>query len=223
METNILFPSIAHIVNILAGIMLVSSLLVLTQKGMHACINLFIIHSFFLSLVMAVVAFGMHEPHLYIGFLLMLMLKVGLIPGMLFWLIKEIKVNREVQFYINTSSSLLIAGALTVFSFYITHRVFPTGAPFSQAALTMALAMMLIGFFIMISRTKALTQMLGFLFMENSLFFLASITTFGIPFFIEVSISFDVLVALLIMGIFLFKINQTFHHINVSQLQENKE
>lgn len=223
METTILFPSLSYIVNILAGIMLISSLLVLTQKGLYACINLFIAHSFLLSLVMAVIAFGMHEPHLYIGFFLAFILKVILIPGMLFWLVHEIRVNREVQFYINTSSSLLIAGGLVVFSFYITDRILSVTAPLSETALTMSLAMMLIGFFIMISRTKAVMQMLGFLFMENSLFLLATVTTFGIPFFIEVSISFDVLVALLIMGIFLFKINQTFHHINVNQLQENKE
>lgn len=223
METTTLFPSLSYAVNICAGIMLVSTLLVLTQKGLQACINLYIVHSFLLSVAMGVVAFGMSEPHLYIGVALTLLLKVLLIPGMLLWMVHEIRVNREVQFYLNTSSSLLVAGALTVFSFYLTNRIFASSALVSETALTMSLAMMLIGFFIMISRTQAVTQMLGFLFMENSLFLLATVTTFGIPFFIEVSISFDVLVALLIMGIFVFKINETFRHINVSQLRETKE
>lgn len=220
---NILFPSVAHIVNILAGLMLASVVMFISRRGLYTCINFFVIHSVLLALVILTIAVGMGESHLFAGFLMTVFFKVILIPATLYWIIKTIKIQRETQFYINTITSLLIASALAIFSFYIAYGIADSMPVVSKTALALALAMMLSGFFIVVSRTQALTQMLGFLIMENSLFLLISITSFGIPFFIEVGISFDVLVALLIMGIFLFKINQTFSHISVGQLRENKE
>ncbi len=224
MDPHLFIPQLPNIISLFAGMMLLGTLVFLTQKGLLACINLYLLHSFFLVLILVSIAFGMGETHLYIGAVLTFLLKVILIPGMFFWLIKQIDIKREVQFYINTSMSLIIAAALVLFAFTITHRVFDfTHAAVSETAITLSLAMLFIGFFIMISRTQALSQMLGLLIVENSLFLLASVTTFGIPLVLEIGISFDVLIALLIMGIFLFKINQTFHHIDVSRLQKNKE
>lgn len=220
---NILFPSVAHIVNILAGLMLVSVIMFISRRGLYTCINFFVVHSVLLALVILTIAVGMGESHLFAGFLLTALLKVILIPAALYWIIKEVKIKREAQFYINTTTSLLISAALVIFSFYIANNITGSAPAVSKTALALALSMMLQGLFIAVSRTQAITQMLGFLIMENSLFLLISVTTFGVPFFIEVGISFDVLVALLIMGIFLFKINQAFSHINVSQLREDKE
>ncbi|OGD32472.1 hypothetical protein A3C91_02450 [Candidatus Azambacteria bacterium RIFCSPHIGHO2_02_FULL_52_12] len=224
MDAHSFIPQLPHIVSLFAGLMLLGTLVFLTQKGLLACINLYMLHSFFLVLILIVIAFGMGETHLYAGAAITFLLKVVLIPGMFFWLIKQIDIKREVQFYINTSTSLIIAAALVLFAFDITHRVFDFAHfAVSETAITLSLAMLFIGFFIMISRTQALNQMLGLLIVENSLFLLASVTTFGIPLVLEIGISFDVLIALLIMGIFIFKINQTFHHIDVSRLQKNKE
>lgn len=220
---NILFPSVAHIVNILAGLMLASVIMFISRRGLYTCINFFVIHSVLLSLVILTIAIGMGESHLFVGFLLTVLLKVILIPAAFYWIIREIKIKRETQFYINTIASLLISSALVIFSFYIAYGIADSMPVVSKTALALALAMMFSGFFIVVSRTQAITQMLGFLIMENSLFLLISVTSFRIPFFIEVGISFDVLAALLIMGIFLFKINRTFSHISVSQLRENKE
>ena len=128
-----------------------------------------------------------------------------------------------MDFYINTTVSLLAAVLMTVFSFYLVQNISNHVSAISETALVFAFAMILIGFFMVISRTQAVTQMLGFLIMENSLFLLITMTTFGIPLFIEAGISFDVVVALLIMGIFLFRINQTFAHINVSELRGDRE
>ena len=216
---------LAYIIDILSGLMLLTSLIFLTQKGLPACINLYMLQSLFLASVLGVIAFGMHETHLYVGAAITLIVKVILIPGMFYWIMKKIDITREVQFYVNTSASLIIAGALTLFSFIITRRIgdLAQGPAVSETAITLSLAMLLIGFFIMISRTQALSQMLGLLIIENGLFLLASVATFGIPLMLEIGISFDVLVALLIMGIFVFKINQTFRHINVTKLQKNKE
>lgn len=216
---------LAYIIDILSGLMLLTALIFLTQKGLPACINLYMLQSLFLAGVLGVIAFGMHETHLYIGAAITLIVKVILIPGMFYWIMKKIDITREVQFYVNTSASLIIAGVLTLFSFIITRRIadLAQGPAVSETAITLSLAMLLIGFFIMISRTQALSQMLGLLIIENGLFLLASVATFGIPLMLEIGISFDVLVALLIMGIFVFKINQTFRHINVTKLQKNKE
>lgn len=216
---------LAYIIDILSGLMLLATLVFLTQKGLPACINLYMLHSLFLAGILGVIAYGMHETHLYIGAAIALVLKVIVIPAMFYWIMKKIEITREVQFYLNTSTSLVVAGALTAFAFIITRRIadLAQGPAVSGTAITLSLATLLIGFFIMISRTQALSQMLGLLIIENGLFLLASVATFGIPLMLEIGISFDVLVALLIMGILVFKINQTFRHINVSQLQKNKE
>lgn len=211
------------LINILSGLMLVSVILLISRRGLYTCINFFMLHSALLAFVILVIAVGMGEPHLYIGFISTIILKVIIIPAALYWMIKEIKIKREVEFYINTTASLLAAVALVVFSFFLVQNIADHISAISQTALAFAFAMILIGFFMVISRAQAMTQILGFLIMENSLFLLITMTTFGIPLFIEAGISFDVVVGLLIMGIFLFRINQTFAHINVSQLRGDKE
>ena len=211
------------LINVLSGLMLVSVILLISRRGLYTCINFFALHSALLALVILAVAVGMGEPHLYIGFISTLVLKVIIVPAALYWMIKEIKIKREVDFYINTTMSLLAAVLMVVFSFYLVQNISDHVSAISETALAFAFAMILIGFFMVISRTQAVTQMLGFLIMENSLFLLITMTTFGIPLFIEAGISFDVVVALLIMGIFLFRINQTFAHINVSELRGDRE
>jgi len=211
------------LVNIISSLMLASVIFMISRRGLYTCIIFFTLHSALLSLAILAVAVGMGEPHLYIGFISTLVLKVIIVPAALYWMIKEIKIKREVDFYINTTVSLLAAVLMTVFSFYLVQNISNHVSAISETALVFAFAMILIGFFMVISRTQAVTQMLGFLIMENSLFLLITMTTFGIPLFIEAGISFDVVVALLIMGIFLFRINQTFAHINVSELRGDRE
>ena len=211
------------LVNIISSLMLASVIFMISRRGLYTCIIFFTLHSALLSLAILAVAVGMGEPHLYIGFISTLILKVIIVPAALYWMIKEIKIKREVDFYINTTVSLLAAVLMTVFSFYLVQNISNHVSAISETALVFAFAMILIGFFMVISRTQAVTQMLGFLIMENSLFLLITMTTFGIPLFIEAGISFDVVVALLIMGIFLFRINQTFAHINVSELRGDRE
>ena len=211
------------LINIISGLMLASVIFMISRRGLYTCIIFFTLHLALLSLAILAVAVGMGEPHLYVGFISTIILKVIIVPAALYWMIKEIKIKREVDFYINTTVSLLAAVLMTVFSFYLVQNISNHVSVISETALAFAFAMILTGFFIVISRTQAVTQMLGFLIMENSLFLLITMTTFGIPLFIEAGISFDVVAALFIMGIFLFRINQTFAHINVSELRGDRE
>ena len=211
------------LINIISGLMLASVIFMISRRGLYTCIIFFTLHSALLSLAILAVAVGMGEPHLYVGFISTIILKVIIVPAALYWMIKEIKIKREVEFYINTTVSLLAAILMVVFSFYLVQNISNHVSVISETALAFAFAMILTGFFIVISRTQAVTQMLGFLIMENSLFLLITMTTFGIPLFIEAGISFDVVAALFIMGIFLFRINQTFAHINVSELRGDRE
>jgi len=211
------------LINIISGLMLASVIFMISRRGLYTCIIFFTLHSALLSLAILAVAVGMGEPHLYVGFISTIILKVIIVPAALYWMIKEIKIKREVEFYINTTVSLLAAILMVVFSFYLVQNISNHVSVISETALAFAFAMILTGFFIVISRTQAVTQMLGFLIMENSLFLLITMTTFGIPLFIEAGISFDVVAALFIMGIFLFRINQTFSHINVSELRGDRE
>ncbi len=212
-----------QIINLLAAGMLVSVIVLLTQKGLPACIHLYTIQSVLLAAVSLTIAIGFGEAHLFTAVLFTVIVKVLFVPTMLFWIIKKIHVQREVQFYVNTSTSLLLSGLLIAIAFYIIEGSSLFQATLSKGAVGISLSLLFLGLFMMISRVKAVTQLLGFLTMENGLFLLANVTTFGVPLFIEVGIFFDVLVMLLIVGIFVFKLNATFHHIDVASLRKLRE
>ncbi|HLC99860.1 MAG TPA: formate hydrogenlyase [Patescibacteria group bacterium] len=212
-----------QIINLLAAGMLVSVVVLLTQKGLSACIHLYTIQSALLALVSLAIAIGFQEFHLLSAVLFTVIVKVVFVPAMLFWIVKKIHVQREVQFYVNTSASLLLSGLLIALAFYIIEGSSLFQATLSKGAVGISLSLLFLGLFMMISRVKAITQLLGFLTMENGLFLLANVATFGVPLFIEIGIFFDVLVMLLIVGIFVFKINATFHHIDVTSLRKLKE
>src|SRR3989344_4347387 len=112
MDTNLILPQLPHIINVFAGLMLLSTLGFLTKKGLLACRNLYMMHSFFLVLILISIAFGLGEAHMYIGALLTFALKVVLMPGMFYWLNRQIDIKRKMQFYINTATSLVISSAL---------------------------------------------------------------------------------------------------------------
>ena len=212
-----------EIVNLLAAGMLMTALIIQMQRGLTTCVNLYIVQSFFLALVSFFIAIGFQEGHLMIAAALAILIKVIAIPWMFFWIIKKINIRREVQFYLNPSLSLLISGLLVALSFFIIYRTAIFEGALSKGAVAISLCLVFLGLFFMISRTKAVTQLVGFLMLENGLFLLANVATAGVPLVVEVGIFFDVLVLLIIAGVFVFKMNSTFSHIDVTKLKGLKE
>jgi hydrogenase-4 component E len=164
------------------------------------------------------VAYSTGKDEIYIIAILTLLFKSIVIPYFLIYIIREIKVKKEIELYVKISPSLIIGGVLVVISYYLIRSI-NVISELSSFALSASMSLVSIGLFIMISRKKAIMQMLGILIMENGLFLGAISLTNGMPLLVELGIFFDVLIAVLIMGILIFRINKTFESIDTDMLK----
>jgi hydrogenase-4 component E len=217
-------PYIAsQIVDLCSALLLLTSFAIVAQRRLSACVDLFALQSFFLGLTAACVAFFTGIHHIYIAAALTIVIKVVIIPRILKNVIERLNVTRELVMHINVPSGLLICGVLVILAFFITQPIIPLGFLLTRDSLAIALAIVLIGLFTMISRKKAVTQMIGFLMMENGLFLGATAATYGMPLIVELGVFFDVLVAGLILGIYTHRIQDAFDSVDTSRLTALKE
>ena len=201
---------------------LASTYLMVIAKRMPALIRSFRYQSFCLFALTLIVASGHREPDLYIVAGLLFILKVWLIPFLLYRIIKRTKVNEDLRLFINPQLSLLWALVFTYLSWiFSTHLVISNETELTSM-LAIAFFIVLAGLFLMITRMSALAQIIGLLVMENGLFLLASTVSGGMPFFVEIAIFFDVFVSVLIMNLFVYRINKLFTHIDVNKLSRLK-
>lgn len=206
----------------LSGVLLMAFLMVISKR-LNAMIRGFSAQSFFLFLITIVFAIKENSPGLYVVAALLFTIKVIVIPGLLSRMVKRIKTDETAGLIVNPALSLFTAMLLTYLSYLFTSRFLPLMQDrMQEGAFIAALAVMLIGMFIMVFRMKAIAQIIGLLVMENGLFLIASAVSGGMPFFVEIAIFFDIFICVIIMGMFVYKINKVFTHINVNKLQELK-
>ncbi|VVB96891.1 Uncharacterised protein [uncultured archaeon] len=208
----------SNIMQLLIALILVSTFMILGSTRLYSCVRAFGIQSFLLACVAGIVAFSTGKIDIYIVAFLTLAIKAALIPYIFIYIIREIKVKREIDLYVNISPSLIIGGILVVISYYLIRSI-NLITELSSFALSASMSLVSIGLFIMISRKKAIMQMLGILIMENGLFLGAISLTYGMPLLVELGIFFDVLIGVLIMGILIFRINKTFETIDTDMLK----
>ena len=186
-------------------------------KSIESYVKAYTINSWLLTCLIAVVGVQVNETHLYIAALLTLATKGILIPLFLRRIIRQMRVAHEVRPYISNSLSLAISGILVAVVYAsLKGGIFVTG--FSRDVLQIAIAVILISLFIMISRRKALTQVMGLLFMENGLFLAGFSLTFGMPTIIELGVLFDMLMGVIILGIFAVQIKRAFASADLDKL-----
>ncbi|MDX9714705.1 MAG: hypothetical protein RBT37_04665 [Dissulfurispiraceae bacterium] len=199
-----------------AGILL-STIAMNTLRRVESCVKAYRINSLLLSLLIFATAFSVGDMHLYIAGILTLLSKAIIIPMFLVRTIRQMKVTHEVQPYISNGFSLLISGILVSIVYAsLTEGIFVTG--FSKNVLQISVAVIMIGLFIMITRKKAITQVIGLLVMENGLFLAGFALTFGMPTIIELGILIDMLMVVLILGIFAIQIKKVFASSNLDKL-----
>ncbi len=214
--TGLVFGS--NIMQLLIALLLVSTFMILGSTRLYSCVRSFGVQSFLLACIAGLVAYSTEKHDIYIIALLTLIIKAGVIPYIFVYIIREIKVKREIELYVNISPSLIIGGVLFVISYYLIRSInIVTGL--SSFALSASMSLVSIGLFIMISRKKAIMQMLGILVMENGIFLGAISLTYGMPLLVELGIFFDVLVGAIIMGMIIFRINKTFESIDTDMLK----
>ena len=207
-------------VGVAAAMMLLVVFALLAQRHMHALLRWFALQGVVLALTSALVAYVADVPELYISAILALILKGVLLPWMLWRIVIKLGMHREVEPLVNVSVTLLIGAALVLFSFYISLPIEKLSQLVTRNTIAIAMACVLLSMLMMITRRKAITQVVGFLAMENALFFTATSATYGMPLLVEIGVAFDVLIAALVFGLFFFQIRKSFDSLDLEHLED---
>jgi hydrogenase-4 component E len=202
--------------------MLVTAHLMVGQKALFTAIRLYGVQSVFLAMVAVTIAVADSRHELLVTAVLTLALKTILIPWFLMRVIDRIGIHREIEPFVNVPASLLVCAGLTVVGYRVS-----TGFPVAMRGAShhvfgVALSMLLIGLFLMATRKKAITQILALLTVENAVFLVAVGVTPGMPLIVELGISFDVILAVLILGVLVHRIVDRFESMDVSRLSKLK-
>ncbi len=209
---------IQQIIDGLAALMLLVSFSLLAQHRMLSVLHWFAVQGWLLAITSAFVAYGTGHHELYVSAAMTLLLKGLLLPWLLWRVIKRLHVHREVEPLVNLTLTMLIALGITLFSFHIIQPIEKISQLLTRDSMAIATACVLLGMLMMITRRKAITQVVGFLAVENALFFAAIGSTNGMPLVVEIGIAFDVLIAALIFGLFFFQIRTTFDSLEVDAM-----
>jgi hydrogenase-4 component E len=213
----------AQLNGVLAALILLTAFGLLVQKRMYGLLHIFAWQGLFLSISTAVVGYAAGTHHLYISSVLTLILKVILLPYILHVLIQRLQIHKEIETVVNVPTTMLIGIALVIFSYHLTAPIRELSTLVTRSTLAVALATVMIGLLMMITRRHAVTQIIGFLAMENGLFFAATSATYGMPLVVELGVALDILIAAFIFGIFFFHIRTTFDSLDVEQMAKLKE
>lgn len=207
-------------VTLLAAGMLVLQLLMVVQRMLLTTIRLFALQSLLLTCIAAIIAYFHNAPHVYWVAGLTLGGKVFFLPWLLNRLVRRIQIHQEIEPLLNSTASMLLCGGLTVLG-YIVARPFTSLERLGNNTLGIAITLLLTGFFLMFNRRKAITQVLALLSVENGVMLAAvALTTYGMPLVVELGIFFDVLVAVMVLGILVYRIRETFASMDVGKLSQ---
>lgn len=204
---------------ILSGILMTAFLMVLVRR-VRSLITVFFLQSFLLFAATLFVAVTRQETELYFVAALVLAVKVVMVPLFLRRVTDRIRVTDNLGLTLNPLMSVIIAAGLSALAYAFAGEFVPAADTVRTGSFSVSLSVMLIGLFVMIFRMKALAQIIGLLAMENGLFLAAAALCGGMPFFIEIAVFLDLLVCVMIAGIFVYRINALFTHIDVDKLRQ---
>lgn len=210
-----LFPKL---VTLLSFAMLGTTFLLIVRRNLAGQVRIFAVQSLTLTILAAVVGAFTRSIELTSVALALALLKVFIIPRVLNRAVTKIGLQRAALPYLSTPATLVVCGSLVVIAFYVMAPIAVSNPLPTAEAIPIAFAGVLVGFFVMVNRRRALTQILGFLMLENSIFLLALLATYGVPFIVEMGVFLDVLVAVLIMEVFIYRIKENFDSIEVDRL-----
>ena len=203
--------------HLLAGVMLVTSFALLYQQRIAAVLNAFAAQSIPLALAVAWAAWSENRPDLFITALIAFSLKGVVIPVALHRTVARLGIHREVEKVVGVGAALMVGLALTALAQALVVKIAQGPASQAREELALALAIILMGFLMMIVRRNAVTQIVGFMSMENGLI-LAATGARGMPLVVEISVAFSVLIALFVFAVFVFRIRERFDTIDIEAL-----
>jgi hydrogenase-4 component E len=205
------------IAHLLAGSLVLASFMMLYQDRLYALLNVYALHATVLALSVAWQAYVQHAPHLYITALIALVFKAIIIPVALHRIIRRLGIHREIENVIGIGLTMMAGIGLVALSMVVMLRVTPGADALAREDLAFALSVVLLGLLIMVTRRNAVSQVVGFMSLENGLV-LAATGAKGMPLVVEISVAFSVLIAFIVIGIFLFRIRERFDSVDVQAL-----
>jgi hydrogenase-4 component E len=205
------------IAHMLAGGLVLLSFLLLYQDRLYALLNIFAAHAVTLALSVAWQAYVQDAPHLYITAAIALLLKAIVIPVMLHRIIRRLGIHREIETVVGIGPTMLAGIGLVALSMVVMLRVTAEADPLAREDLAFALSVVLLGMLVMVTRRNAVSQVVGFMSLENGLV-LAATGAKGMPLVVEISVAFSILIAFIVIGIFLFRIRERFDTVDVAAL-----
>ena len=203
-----------------ASLVLLLGIALLWRRSLHSYVVAFQWQSAVLALLFVVVGYFGNDHELYVVAGVLFALKVLMIPRYLDRLQARIGIEREATPYVNVASSLIIAGLLVLFAYAVTRPVVSISTLPTRGGLPLAMGLIFVGLFVIVTRKKALTQVVGFLVLENGIALLAVLGTYGIPLIVELGVFLDVLMGFLVMQVFVYQIKSTFDSMDVDRLNQ---
>jgi hydrogenase-4 component E len=208
---------------LLAAMVLFTSFALLAQTRILNLIRVFAWQGTLLAVTTGMVAVVSGQHHLYISALLTFALKALLIPWMLHRLVLRLDIQSDVESVVQPAVVLLGGAALVVFCYWVALPIVQLSTLITRNTIAVSMAVVLLGMLMIISRRKAVSQVVGFMSMENGLFFAAMVSTYGMPMAVELGIAFDVLVAAILFGVFFFQIRASIESLDIDRLNRLHE
>ena len=205
--------------HLLAGGLVLLSFVLLYQDRLYALLNVYALHALTLALSVAWQAFIQDAPHLYVTAALALGFKAIVIPLVLRRIVERLGIHREIETVVGIGLTMLAGIALVALAMVVMLRVTGEASPIAREDLAFALAVVLLGLLIMVTRRNAVGQVVGFMSLENGLV-LAATGAKGMPLVVEISVAFSILIALIVIGIFLFRIRERFDTVDIRVLDQ---
>jgi len=205
------------IAHLLASALVLASFMLLYQDRMFGLIQVFAGHAVVLALAVAWQAYVQDAPHLYVTAAIALVFKATIIPVALFRIVRRLEIHRNVEKVVGVGSTMLIGIGLVALSIAVMLPVTHRSGAYTSEDLVFALAVVLLGLLMMTTRRNAVSQVIGFMSLENGLI-LAAAGAKGMPLVVEISVAFSVLIAFIVIGVFLFRIRERFDSVDVQAL-----
>ncbi|HKT74789.1 MAG TPA: hypothetical protein VJQ47_18025 [Steroidobacteraceae bacterium] len=216
-------PFDLQLLNTCAALLLLLSFAMLSQRRVVSLVNLLALQGVLLCVATLLLAWRTGQSHLYLSAGLTLGLKVVFLPWLLHRLIRRLAVYWDTEPLLNIGGTMILGLLIVVFAFGLAQPITELANTATKSAIGIAVAVILLAFLMMITRRKAMSQVVGFLSMENGLFFGAMSATYGMPMVVELGVALDVLVAMLVLGVFFFQIREQFDSLDLYHLESLRE
>jgi hydrogenase-4 component E len=212
-----------QLLNTFAALLLLTSFAMLSQRRVVTMVNLLAVQGVLLGLATLLLAWRTGNGHLYVSAAVTLALKALFLPWLLHRLIRRLGVYWDSEPLLNIAVTMLAGLLVVIFAFGLAQPIAELATTSTRSSIGIAVAVVLLAFLTMITRRKAISQVVGFLSMENGLFFGAMSATYGMPMIVELGVALDVLVAMLVLGVFFFQIREQFDSLDLHHLESLKE